>query len=136
MLRTVTCGELNKGFVGKEEALAGWVDTRRDHGNLIFIDLRDRWGVTQVVFSAEKDKSLHKQAEELRPEMVVRVQGEVSLRPAGTENKKIPTGEIDVQAATLEILTRCPTPPFEIGDSHVNEELRLTYRFLDLRRKD
>ncbi len=135
MMRTATCGELNGSHLKRTVTLSGWVDTRRDHGNLIFIDLRDRWGITQVVFSAEKDKSVHKKAEELRSEMVIRITGEVNRRPAGTENKKIPTGEIDIHVNELEILNLCPTPPFEIGDPQVNEELRLTYRFLDLRRK-
>ncbi len=136
MMRTVTCGELNAAHLDKPATIAGWVDTRRDHGSLIFIDLRDRWGLTQVVFSAEKDKAMHAKAETLRPEMVIQVQGAVARRPKGTENSKIPTGEIEVQASVLEILNTCPTPPFEIGDKVVNEELRLTYRFLDLRRRD
>ncbi|MBP9866101.1 MAG: aspartate--tRNA ligase [Candidatus Omnitrophica bacterium] len=137
MMRTATCGELTSRNLNQTVTLAGWVNTRRDHGNLIFVDLRDRWGITQIVFSLDKDGATHKKAEELRSEMVIKITGIVNKRPAGTENKKIPTGEIDVSVDTLEILNTCPTPPFEIGgDAYVNEELRLTYRFLDLRRKD
>ncbi len=136
MMRTATCGELNASWVNKEVTLSGWVDTRRDHGNLIFIDLRDRWGVTQVVFDTKSNPSILKQAEQLRSEYVVQVRGKVSKRPEGTSNAKLATGEIEVQAVHLEIFNACPTPPFEIGDQYVNEELRLTYRFLDLRRKD
>lgn len=136
MLRTATCGELNKGFNGKTETLTGWVDTRRDHGNLIFLDLRDRWGVTQVVFNPQTDPEVHKKAESLRSEFVIRVTGKVHERPAGTVNKKIPTGEIELHAHELEILNTCQPLPFELGDKGVNEELRLQYRFLDLRRRD
>lgn len=136
MMRTATCGELSSRNLKQTVTLAGWVDTRRDHGNLIFIDLRDRWGITQIVFSSDQDAAVHKKAEDLRSEMVIQVTGTVNPRPAGTENKKIPTGEIEVQVSKLEILNTCPTPPFEIGDSFVNEELRLTYRFLDLRRRE
>ncbi len=136
MLRTVTCGELNKGFVGKTETLTGWVDTRRDHGNLIFVDLRDRWGTTQVVFNPQTDPKVHQLAESLRAEYVVRVKGKVQDRPAGTVNSRIPTGEIELLAGELEILNTCLPMPFELGEKNVNEELRLLYRFLDLRRKD
>ena len=136
MLRTVTCGELNKNFVGKTETLTGWVDTRRDHGNLIFVDVRDRWGVTQVVFNPQMDPKGHQLAESLRAEYVVRVKGKVQDRPSGTVNAKIPTGEIELQAEALEILNTCLPMPFELGEKNVNEELRLQYRFLDLRRKE
>lgn len=136
MMRTCSCGELNLRSLDREVTLAGWVDTRRDHGNLIFIDIRDRWGITQVVFNAELLPVIHQEANKLRPEFVVRVTGKVQKRPKGTENKKIPTGEIEVAATKLEVLNTSPTPPFEIGDKYVNEELRLKYRFLDLRRRD
>jgi len=136
MMRTATCGGLTSRNLNETVTLAGWVATRRDHGNLIFIDLRDRWGITQIVFSSDKDAAVHKKAEDLRSEMVIQVTGVVNKRPEGTQNKKIPTGEIDVSVDALEILNTCPTPPFEIGDEYVNEELRLTYRFLDLRRRD
>lgn len=136
MMRTATCGELNGKALGEEVTLAGWVDTYRDHGQLIFIDIRDRWGVTQIVFDSSQSADLHKRAEALRPEFVIQIKGKVAKRPANTENKKIPTGEIEVHVSELEQLNACPTPPFEIGDDVVNEELRLTHRFLDLRRKE
>jgi aspartyl-tRNA synthetase len=136
MMRTSNCGELNVKSLDREVILAGWVDTRRDHGELIFIDLRDRWGVTQVVFSSNFNADVHKEAEKIRGEFVIQIRGKVQKRPAGTINKKLPTGEIEILAAAIEILNTSPTPPFEIGDKFVGEELRLKYRFLDLRRKD
>lgn len=136
MMRTSTCGELNLRAIDKEVTLCGWVDTRRDHGNLIFIDLRDRWGLTQIVFNPEHSSNAHKAAEGLRSEFVVRVRGKVKARPDGTINKRIPTGEIEVWVDELEILNASPTPPFELGEKSVNEELRLKYRFIDLRRRD
>lgn len=135
MLRTHSCGSLNASHAGRKVSLAGWVHTRRDHGNLIFVDLRDRWGLVQLVFNPEKNTSLHGQAERIRSEFVIRIKGEVRRRPQGTENPKIPTGEIEVAAEELEILNESPTPPFEIaGNQEVSEEIRLKYRFLDLRR--
>jgi aspartyl-tRNA synthetase len=112
------------------------VDTRRDHGNLIFVDLRDRWGVTQVVFNPQMNAEMHKKAESLRSEYVILVKGKVQERPAGTVNAKIPTGEIELQAEEIEILNACLPMPFELGEKTVGEELRLQYRFLDLRRPD
>ena len=124
MLRTHPCGALKASDIGKKVSLAGWVHTRRDHGNLIFIDLRDRWGLAQLVFNPEANPSLHGQAEKLRSEFVIRVKGEVRRRPEGTENPKIPTGGIEVLAEELEILNESPTPPFEIaGDKEVSEEI-------------
>lgn len=135
MLRTHPCGSLNASLIGKTVSLAGWVHTRRDHGNIIFIDLRDRWGLVQLTFNPEANSLLHGKAEKLRSEFVIQVKGKVRRRPAGTENPKITTGEVEVEAAELEILNESPTPPFEIaGESEVSEELRLKYRFLDLRR--
>ncbi len=136
MLRTATCGELNKSFVGKTETLTGWVDTRRDHGGLIFVDLRDRWGITQIVLNPQADPGMHKKAESLRSEFVIRVKGKVSQRPAGTVNARIPTGEIELQAEELEILNACLPMPFGLEENNVGEELRLEYRFLDLRRRE
>lgn len=135
MMRTSNCGQLNGRSIDREVTLVGWVDTRRDHGHLLFIDLRDRWGVTQVVFNSDHNEAVHKTAETLRTEFVVQVRGKVARRPQGTDNKKIPTGEVEVIADHLEILNACPTPPFELEEPSVNEELRLKYRFLDLRRK-
>jgi len=114
MLRTHTCGELNDKDVGKSVYLCGWVASRRDHGNIIFIDIRDGYGITQVVFNPQDNPVLHKKAEDLRSEFVIRVKGIVGKRPAGTENKKIPTGLIEVRAEILETLNSAATPPFEI----------------------
>lgn len=135
-MRTHTCGELTVKDTGKDVMLAGWVHRRRDHGGLIFIDLRDREGITQVVFNPEKSKELHQTAQTLRNEYVVAVEGQVRNRPKGTENPKIGTGGIEVEAVKVSVLNAAQTPPFEIeDDSQISEELRFTYRFLDLRRK-
>ena len=135
MLRTHTCGQLNEKAVGSTATLCGWVGGRRDHGSLIFIDVRDGYGVTQVVFNPQSDPALHKSAEELRAEFVVRITGTVQMRPAGTENPKLPTGRIEINAKAMEVLNRAATPPFEIADTAaVTEESRLKYRYLDLRR--
>ncbi len=135
MLKTHSCGELNKEHVGTNVTLAGWVDRRRDHGKLIFIDLRDREGIVQVVFNPEISKLCHKIASEMRSEYVIRVSGEVTPRPPGTENPKLPTGEVEVIAHNTDILNPSKTPPFYINeDIEVEESLRLKYRYLDLRR--
>ena len=135
MLKSHSCGELNKNHVGIKVTLAGWVDRRRDHGGLIFIDLRDRAGIVQVVFNPETSKLCHQIADEMRNEYVVRVSGEVALRPPGTENPKLPTGEIEVIAQNADILNPSETPPFYVNeDIEIEESLRLKYRFLDLRR--
>jgi len=135
LLKTHNCGELNKSFIGDKVTLAGWVDRRRDHGGLIFIDLRDREGIVQVVFNPDVSKSCHALASEMRSEYVVRVSGEVAKRPPGTENTKLPTGEIEVIAQNADILNPSKTPPFYINeDVEVEESIRLKYRYLDLRR--
>ncbi len=135
MLKSHSCGELRKKHAGAEVTLAGWVDRRRDHGGLIFIDLRDREGIVQVVFNPEISKSCHEIASEMRSEYVVRVSGEVALRPPGTENPGLPTGDIEVIAHNTDILNPSKTPPFYINeDIEVEESLRLKYRYLDLRR--
>ena len=135
MLKTHSCGELNKRHVGAKVTLAGWVDRRRDHGGLIFIDLRDREGIVQVVFNPETSKQCHTVANEMRNEYVIRVSGEVALRPPGTENPKLPTGYVEVIARNTDILNPSKTPPFYINeDEEVEESLRLRYRYLDLRR--
>jgi len=135
LLKSHSCGELNKKHVGDKVTLAGWVDRRRDHGGLIFIDLRDREGIVQVVFNPEISKPCHEIASEMRNEYVVRVGGEVAPRPPGTENPKLPTGDIEVIAHNTDILNPSKTPPFYINeDTEVEESLRLKYRYLDLRR--
>jgi aspartyl-tRNA synthetase len=128
------CGKLTAADAGTSVELDGWVHRRRDHGGLIFIDVRDRSGITQVTFDPSKGE-VFANAETLRGEDVVRVRGVVRRRPAGTENPKLPTGEIEVPADALEILNRAETPPFVIAaDEEPNEEVRLRYRYLDLRR--
>jgi len=135
LLKSHSCGELSKKDVGAEVTLAGWVDRRRDHGGLIFIDLRDREGVVQVVFNPETSPDCHKVATQMRSEYVIRVSGEVALRPKGTENPKLPTGGIEVIARNTDILNPSKTPPFYINEEiELEESLRLKYRYLDLRR--
>jgi aspartyl-tRNA synthetase len=133
--RTHTAGELRAENVGEQVRLAGWVNRRRDHGGLIFIDLRDRWGVTQVTFHPEAPE-VFAAAEELRPEWNISIEGEVVRRPVGNENPELPTGEIEVSAVALRVLNASATPPFEIDrERPVDELLRLKYRYLDLRRR-
>ena len=135
MLRTHTCGSLRKEHIGTEVSLAGWVNRRRDHGGLVFIDLRDREGIVQTVFNPEISPKALKTAEEMRIEYVVRLTGKVSMRPAGTENPKLPTGAIEVIVKEVEILNTSNTPPFYINEEvEVDENVRLKYRYLDLRR--
>lgn len=135
MLKTINCVELKKKDIGKKVKLAGWVDRRRDHGQLIFIDLRDRSGIVQIVFNPETSKTAHEIASQLRSEFVVQVSGEVTARPTGTENSKMPTGEVEVLVENAVILNTAKTPPFYINeDIDVNENVRLKYRYLDLRR--
>lgn len=134
--RTHTCGELRASDIGKTVTLNGWVDVRRDLGGVVFIDLRDRYGKTQVVFNPQRNPKTHQTAADLRSEYVISVTGKVERRPAGTENPQISTGEIDITADELMILSKAETSPFPIEDQiDVNEELRLKYRYLDLRRK-
>lgn len=136
MLKSHSCGELNRNNNGQIVTLGGWVDRRRDHGGLIFIDLRDRDGVVQVVFNPESSKECHDIASQLRNEYVIQVVGHVSLRPPGTENTKLPTGEIEILADTVKILNTSITPPFYINeDIEIDENLRLKYRYLDIRRE-
>lgn len=136
MLRTHNCGELTAQDAGKEVILCGWVAVRRDHGKLIFIDLRDRYGITQVVFIPKDSPEAHKKAQELRNEFVIRLKGIVNKRPGNTINAKLKTGEVEILAKELEVLNPSLTPPFEIeGETETTEELRLKYRYLDLRRK-
>ena len=136
MLKTHSCGKLTVQAVGQRVTLAGWVHRRRDHGGLVFIDLRDRDGLVQVVFNPETSRSSHEVGKQLRNEYVVRIVGVVSKRPSGTENPNLPTGEIEVSAEDAEILNSSKTPPFYINEEmEVDESLRLRYRYLDLRRQ-
>jgi len=135
LLKSHSCGELNKKHVGAKVTLAGWVDRRRDHGGLIFIDLRDSEGIVQVVFNPEISKQCHQVGSEMRNEYVINVSGEVSIRPPGTENPRLPTGDVEVIVRSAEILNPSKTPPFYINEeTEVDEGLRLKYRYLDLRR--
>ncbi len=138
-MRTHTCGELNKSNVGQVVALAGWVHRRRDHGGLIFIDLRDRYGLTQIKFDPAINEVAWQEADKLRSEWVVLAKGNVLGRPADMLNSKLTTGEIEVGVIELEILNKSKTPPFEIDEEkpgEANENLRLQYRFIDLRRPE
>ncbi len=133
--KTNTCGELNKRELGRQVTLMGWVHTRRDHGGLIFVDLRDREGITQVVFNPEVAAEAHRVAGDVRSEYVIAVTGKVSPRPENTTNPRLPTGEIEVIVSELTVLNESKTPPFMIEDeTDVAENLRLRYRYLDLRR--
>ena len=133
--KTHSCGELNKRELGRQVTLMGWVHTRRDHGGLIFVDLRDREGITQVVFNPEVAAEAHRIAGDVRSEYVIAVTGKVSPRPENTTNPRLPTGEIEVIVSELTVLNESKTPPFMIEDeSDVAENLRLRYRYLDLRR--
>src|ERR1700747_1348221 len=134
MYRTHHCNELRASDAGGEVTLAGWVDSERDHGGVIFIDLRDREGITQVVFRPEESPETASLAHSLRAEDVVKVMGSVARGLDGTKNPKLATGEIEVVAATLTILNRSEVPPFPIHAEVGNEDLRLAYRYLDLRR--
>ncbi|MFP4056270.1 MAG: aspartate--tRNA ligase [Candidatus Brocadiia bacterium] len=133
--RTHTCGELSAQHVGQSVTLCGWVHTSRDHGGVIFIDLRDRYGLTQVVFSPDHSQAVHDAAEGFRSEYVIACRGTVSHRPEGMVNPKLPTGEIEVYVDEVELLNEAETPPLEIDDAvEVSQEHRLRYRYIDLRR--
>jgi len=137
MKRTHHCGQLTKTDLGASVSLAGWVDSIRDHGGILFIDLRDRKGITQVKFDPQDNAALGEAAAQLKPESVIAISGVVAPRPEGTANTSLPTGEIEVNATALEVLNLSETPPFpldDVGGEKVNEDLRLTYRYLDLRR--
>jgi aspartyl-tRNA synthetase len=132
-MRSHYCGHVNRALVGREVTVAGWVHRRRDHGGVIFIDLRDREGLLQVVFDPDS-ADMFKEAERLRSEFVLAVEGRVRERPAGTINPNLPTGEVELLATKLTVLAKAKTPPFH-HDEPVSEELRLRYRYLDLRRE-
>ncbi|MBP6583226.1 MAG: aspartate--tRNA ligase [Chromatiaceae bacterium] len=136
-MRSHYCGDLNREQVGQEVSLSGWVHRRRDHGGVIFIDLRDRSGLIQVVIDPDNPETF-RLAEQARSEFVIRVEGRVRPRPEGTENKDMPTGEVEVLARALTILNSSETPPIQIDDHgrDAAEELRLRYRYIDLRRPE
>ncbi|HTB81153.1 MAG TPA: aspartate--tRNA ligase [Opitutaceae bacterium] len=137
MQRTHHCAQLTKADLGAGVALFGWIDSIRDHGGIIFIDLRDRKGITQVKFDPQVNAALGARAAQLKPESVIGVAGKVVARPEGTVNASLPTGEIEIDSGELEIFNVSDTPPFPLDDAggdKVNEDLRLTYRYLDLRR--
>ena len=136
MYRTHDCNSLRKSDIGKDATLAGWVHVSRDHGGVIFIDLRDREGLTQVVFRPEENAQLAKQAHGLRSEDVIQVSGKVAPRVSGTENPKLATGDIELIPAQLRILNRADDLPFPIDAEIQNEDLRLTFRYYDLRRPE
>ncbi len=137
MYRSHHCAQLTPADLGANVSLLGWVDTIRDQGGIIFVDLRDRKGITQIQLEPRDNAKLGEQLKHLKPESVIGIVGKVVCRPAGTENKNLPTGEIEVVASELEIHNISDTPPFPLDDAggdKVNEDLRLTYRYLDLRR--
>ena len=133
MYRSTSCNSLRKEHIGQTVTLAGWINSRRDHGGVIFIDLRDRDGLTQVVFRPEEFAQVSEQSHGLRAEDVISLTGKVSLRLPGTENAKLATGDIEVVASELLVLNKADVPPFPLDDPSVNEDLRLQYRYLDLR---
>jgi len=137
MQRSHHCAQLTAADLGATATLAGWVDTVRDLGGILFVDLRDREGITQIKFDPQVDAELGARASHLKPESVIAVTGQVTRRPAGTENVALKSGEVELEVTALEILNLSETPPFpldDVGGDKVNEDLRLTYRYLDLRR--
>lgn len=136
MYKTHTCGELRPTHIGQTVTLAGWVNTRRDHGGLIFLDLRDRWGLTQIVSNPEVAAAAHETASKVRNEFVIQVTGAVRARLDGKENPKLATGAIEIEVSALDILNACKVLPFQVAeDEAVDEQVRLKYRYLDLRRE-
>ena len=137
MKRTHNNGELRISDIKSQVVLVGWVHRRRDHGGLIFVDLRDRWGLTQVVFDPERDPEAHKAAEHIRSEWVIAVHGTVNERAEGMANPNLATGDIEVDCDTIDVLSKSKTPPFPLDEySDVGEEVRLKYRYLDMRREE
>ncbi|TET84812.1 MAG: aspartate--tRNA ligase, partial [Anaerolineales bacterium] len=135
MYRTHSCGDIRPEHIGRRVTLAGWVNRRRHHGGLIFLDLRNRSGIVQVVINPETSTSAHDVAETVRNEWVVQVEGVVQQRPAGMENPALPTGQVEVDADKIKVLNPARTPPFPINEeTEVEEMIRLKYRYLDLRR--
>jgi aspartyl-tRNA synthetase len=135
--RDLTCGDARPEHAGREVTLSGWVNRRRDMGQLIFIDLRDRYGITQVVIDAKQAPEAHEAAVDLRNEFVIAVTGKLERRPAGTENAKLPTGEMELRSTAVRVLSTAKQTPFPINDpdADIDEALRLRHRYLDLRRE-
>tara|TARA_B100001123_G_scaffold236509_1_gene265197 strand:- start:9142 stop:10935 length:1794 start_codon:yes stop_codon:yes gene_type:complete len=137
VLKTKGCGEINNSHIGNNETLAGWVHRRRDHGNLIFVDLRDRSGIIQVVFNPDLSPQSHKISQQLRNEWVIQVTGTVNPRPDGTQNADLTTGTVELVSEQIKVLNTSKTPPFYINeDSEIDEFIRLKYRYLDLRKQN
>ena len=132
--RTHYCGSLNISHTGQEVVLMGWAHRRRDHGGVIFVDLRDREGIAQIVFNPDSGENVHGEAHRIRSEFVLAVKGKVRKRPQGMENPALKTGEIEVIVSDLEIMNESKTPPFSFDDEEISENVRLKYRYLDLRR--
>ena len=132
-MRTHYCGQVVETLIGKEVTVCGWVNRRRDHGGIIFVDLRDREGLVQIVFDPDAS-DIFEIAERIRNEYVLQVEGRVRARPEGTENPDLPTGQVEILARTLSVLNEAATPPFQQDDEEIHEELRLRYRYIDLRR--
>ena len=126
--RDLMCGDVRLEQIGKKLTVSGWVDTRRDHGGLVFIDLRDRAGVCQLVINPERAPEAFALTHEIRNEFVLRAEGEVVARAPEAVNPKLPTGEIEIQVDSLEIVSRCPPLPFQLDEENVDETLRLRYR--------
>ncbi len=134
-MRTHYCGELDRQHIDQQLSVCGWVNRRRDHGGVIFVDLRDARGLLQVVFDPD-DATMFADAETLRNEFVIRVEGRLRVRPEGTFNPEMPTGEVELLAHSLEILNASETPPFQLDDEDVHDDNRLRYRYIDLRRPE
>ena len=136
-IRDLTCADPRLADVGRDVSLAGWVNRRRDLGQLIFLDLRDRYGITQVVVDAQEAPAAHEIAASVRPEFVLQVRGRIAARLAGTENARLATGAVELRATDISVLSSAKTPPFVINepDAEIDESVRLKYRYLDLRRE-
>ena len=132
-MKTNNCGELNLSNLDQQVTLSGWVDCVRDLGGMIFIELRDRTGFFQLVSDPQKNPEIHKVFEKIRNEYVITIKGKVTRRPEETYNEKLPTGQVEMYPDTLEILSTAKTLPFVLGDENVSEDIRLKYRYLDLR---
>ena len=136
-MERISCGSVSEKLLGTKVKLSGWVNKRRDHGGLVFVDLRDRSGIVQLVLNPDVSKEVHEIAHALRPEFVVEVEGEVVARSKETINSNIPTGKIEIKVEKVKILNKAKTLPFMLDEAkNVEEELRLKYRYLDIRRPE